>query len=237
MESGTGRGSQTRLGCLILAVVITAVVVLLIQGSRRPVAVDTLYVCARNLKTIGTAVQMYAYVNDGWYPYYAMTVPVNGREISTNWRVALTEYVGGEFGSLTEQLREPDYTGTHLLARGFEKVFSDPFLNPERHLYYAGSKAMFLERPIEKGNPKVTRGPLHQDWARFPGTTAIVGPPRPDEPGRFPYFVTGANQQYVEFRHEGWANTLFLDARVQFWEQGNSELLFLENYWNTMKLP
>ena len=264
-EMGRGRGfTLIELLVVIAIIAILAALLLPALGKANAVAVQT--ACRGNMKTIGTAFQMYAMANDGWYPddiFFDDSVSTNVWNRRLSWRVALTDYVGGDYSRLRGT------TGmTAWAALGFQKIFQDPAPGSGAGRL-AASRNVVLSRRKSSDEDREISGSLHQEWAKFPGTTAIVGPPSGEwttnlgwmttewemypqsgqqacngqhwnhympSNGRFgPSAWRTGNQQNVDFsRHRGKANILYLDARVQSYEASEQNLSF---HWNTMKLP
>lgn len=229
MGKGFGRDGYTIVEVLIVIVVLVMMLSMLPSALPRS-RVARMSACRGNLKTIGTGLQMYAMSYDGWYPYYAMTVCIKGRRVATNWRVALTDYVGGDLSQYASKLGSAQ---SALLARGFPKIFTDPEQGTGEG-YYGGSTPMFFKRRINSDDTQEREGCLHWEWAKFPGTTASVGPPSSACRYKYPHFVTGKNLGNIDFRHRGKANILYMDCRVQSYGRDERELA---EHWNVLKVP
>ena len=245
MRGFFGRRGFTLIELLVVVAIIAILAALLLPALGRAQGAAQMAACKQNLKTIGTALQYYQMANDGWYPYWSMEMAMTGTYMETNWRAMVTEYTGCDDVVGLSESGDQGILGQY--SRGFPKTFTDPNPGTARG-YYAGSRAFFYEH--EEADWGMRQSPVHVEYPEQPGQQAVVGPISLSQTsvsgrayfhtemegyiGGVPTFWETGNQQNVDFRHQKKANILFLDGRVQSYEQRDRHLSVC---WNTLVSP
>jgi len=232
-------GKRARAFTLIELLVVMAIIMMLAAISvpvyNRIRGVGYLRSCQGNLSGIGKAFHLYRTDNDGWMPYAlhdgVLQTEKGGKAIG--WKYELSFYMG-------------NHTNQEKRARSYplNEAFIDPVKGRGQGNYMLSKKHFGSKTEVDvrtpsggrawtgfevteateftSGRTSIPDGFMKYEHWNEPSRAAIIGPSV--DPKMHRGYGRQGNSIYIDYRHGGKANILFLDGHVQVFQSGDEKL-------------
>lgn len=202
--------SLTEVMVAVVVLIILAAIIIAVSGQVRSSALNA--VCLTNLRQTAQVAMIYVYEHDGYQPPLRI-------EPMGMWYDHLHEYIGRKPGRDGRLTINPQ-TGYYYV----EEVASTPFWCPEDHPQLWGYKEQVYSFGINRvvgldtsgiGNHYVKFG-----WGTMDGKTYMLSDLSQtawfaDARGTSFSYTTVNTKNFLDFRHNGRANVVFMDGRAE----------------------